>query len=40
MWPLIDHDNLEKFADPAGYDRKDSSETGVAFYALTTRMFT
>jgi SAM-dependent methyltransferase len=29
---LID-DNLEEFADPAFYDWKDSSDTGVAFYA-------
>jgi SAM-dependent methyltransferase len=34
---LIDHDNLEEFADPAGYDRKDSSGTGVAFYAGLAR---
>src|SRR5829696_4102446 len=31
--PLIDHDNLEEYADPAEYDRRDSSDTGVAFYA-------
>jgi SAM-dependent methyltransferase len=30
-------DNLEEFADPAGYDRKDSSDTGVAFYAALAR---
>src|SRR5437868_7193843 len=30
---LIDHDNLEEFADPANYDIEDSSETGVAFYS-------
>jgi SAM-dependent methyltransferase len=30
---LIDHDNLEEFADPVGYDREDTSDTGVAFYA-------
>src|SRR5437868_14285147 len=29
---LIDHDNLEEFADPANYDIEDSSDTGVAFY--------
>jgi len=34
---LIDHDNLEEFADPAGYDRKDSSDTGVAFYTALAR---
>jgi SAM-dependent methyltransferase len=34
---LIDHDNLEMFSDPAGYDRKDSSDTGVAFYAALAR---
>src|SRR5215213_144084 len=31
--PLIDHDNLEEYADPVDYDRQDSSDTGVAFYA-------
>jgi len=34
---LIDHDNLEEFADPLGYDREDSSDTGVAFYAALAR---
>lgn len=29
---LIDHDNLEEFADPVNYDREDTSDTGVAFY--------
>jgi len=29
---LIDHDNLEEFADPQNYDIEDSSDTGVAFY--------
>jgi SAM-dependent methyltransferase len=29
---LIDHNNLEEFADPATYDREDDSHTGVAFY--------
>ena len=33
---MID-DNLEEFADPAFYDRKDSSDTGVAFYAALAR---
>jgi hypothetical protein len=31
--PLIDHDNLEEYADPVDYERLDSSDTGVAFYA-------
>jgi SAM-dependent methyltransferase len=30
---LIDHDNLEEFADPLSYDIEDSSDTGIAFYA-------
>lgn len=30
---MIDHDNLEEFADPVNYDRQDPSDTGVAFYA-------
>ena len=34
---MVDHDNLEEFADPVGYDRKDSSDTGVAFYAALAR---
>jgi SAM-dependent methyltransferase len=29
---LIDHNNLEEFADPDNYDIEDSSDTGVAFY--------
>ena len=29
---MIDHNNLEEFADPVNYDREDSSDTGVAFY--------
>lgn len=29
---LIDHDNLEEFADPINYDMEDTSDTGVAFY--------
>ena len=28
---MIDHDNLEEYADPVDYDRHDSSDTGVAF---------
>src|SRR5215207_207282 len=31
--PLIDHDNLQEYADPDEYDRRDPSDTGVAFYA-------
>jgi SAM-dependent methyltransferase len=30
---MIDHDNLEEFADAETYDLIDSSDTGVAFYA-------
>jgi SAM-dependent methyltransferase len=30
---LIDHNNLEEFADPVNYDIEDSSDTGVAFYS-------
>jgi hypothetical protein len=29
---LIDHNNLEEFADPHTYDVEDASETGIAFY--------
>jgi SAM-dependent methyltransferase len=29
---VIDHDNLDEFADAAEYDNLDSSDTGVAFY--------
>jgi SAM-dependent methyltransferase len=29
---LIDHNNLEEFADPHTYDIEDSSDTGIAFY--------
>ncbi len=29
----IDHDNLEEFADAVDYDKRDESDTGVAFYA-------
>jgi hypothetical protein len=28
--PLIDHDNLEEYADPVDYDRHRSSDTGGA----------
>ena len=34
---MIDHDNLEEFADPVGYDHEDSSDTGVAFYTDLAR---
>jgi hypothetical protein len=34
---LIDHDYLEAFADPVDYDRQDTSDTGVAFYASLAR---
>ena len=34
---MIDHDNLEAFTDPVDYDRRDSSGTGVAFYASLAR---
>ena len=30
---MIDHDNLEEYADPVDYDRQYSSDTGVAFYS-------
>lgn len=29
---MIDHTNLEEFADPLNYDMQDSSDVGVAFY--------
>ncbi len=29
---MIDHNNLEEFADPVNYDREDTSDTGIAFY--------
>ena len=34
---MIDHDNLEEFADPLNYDREDPSDTGVAFYTALAR---
>ncbi len=34
---MIEHDNLEEFADAVAYDREDSSDTGVAFYAALAR---
>jgi len=30
---LIDHNNLEEFADPHTYDIEDNNDTGVAFYS-------
>ena len=30
---MLDHNNLEEFADPVDYDRADPSDTGVAFYS-------
>ena len=30
---MIDHNNLEEFADPRNYDIEDNSDTGIAFYA-------
>jgi SAM-dependent methyltransferase len=30
---LIDHNNLEEFADPHTYDVEDNSDTGIAFYS-------
>lgn len=30
---VIDHNNLEEFADPLNYDLEDPSDTGVAFYS-------
>jgi SAM-dependent methyltransferase len=30
---LIDHNNLEEFADPHTYDIEDNNDTGIAFYA-------
>ena len=29
---MIDHNNLEEFADPHTYDIEDTSDTGIAFY--------
>ncbi len=34
---MIDHDNLEEFADPLNYDIEDSSNTGVAFYTALAK---
>ncbi len=30
---MIDHDNLEEFADPLNYDIEDASDAGVEFYS-------
>ena len=34
---MIDHDNLEEFADPDTYDIEDDSDTGIAFYTELAR---
>jgi ubiquinone/menaquinone biosynthesis C-methylase UbiE len=34
---VLDHDNLEEFADPFNYDRADSGDAGVAFYSALAR---
>jgi SAM-dependent methyltransferase len=34
---LIEHTNLEEFADAVDYDIRDSSDTGVAFYSALAR---
>ena len=34
---MIDHDNLEEFADPLNYDIEDDSDTGIAFYTALAR---
>jgi SAM-dependent methyltransferase len=34
---VIDHNNLEEFADPDNYDIEDDSDTGVAFYSALAR---
>lgn len=30
---MIDHNNLEEFADPHTYDIEDNTDTGIAFYS-------
>ncbi len=30
---MIDHNNLEEFADPLNYDIEESNDTGIAFYS-------
>ena len=34
---LLDHDNLEEFADAPNYDSEDQSDTGIAFYTALAR---
>ncbi len=34
---MIDHNNLEEFADPYTYDIEDNNDTGVAFYTALAR---
>jgi SAM-dependent methyltransferase len=34
---VLEHNNLEEFADPVNYDRADPSDTGVAFYSALAR---
>ncbi len=34
---MIEHDNLEEYAEPRTYDLEDSSDTGVAFYTALAR---
>ena len=34
---MLDHDNLEEFADPVNYDRADPGDAGVAFYRALAR---
>ena len=34
---LIEHDNLEEFADAETYGVEDDSDTGVTFYAALAR---
>ena len=34
---MIDHDNLEEYADPVNYDQEDPSDTGVVFYSALAR---
>lgn len=34
---MLDHDNLEEFADAANYDMADQSDTGIAFYSALAR---
>lgn len=34
---MLDHDNLEDFADPHTYDIRDDSDTGIAFYSALAR---